>query len=167
MRLFVLLCISLLMSLPTQATELKGMYDPDKMLESFALIGPARVGTDKTGTVRKIFGEVQSDAGGVIPYEALFMMCDGTKDACANIMMRYDWYADEDDVWCAINTWEAMPEYPQKAWAGFAFDKVRLIREQFGFEGASVEPRWKFVQMWRQELERFHALTQNLPESCE
>ena len=146
---------------PAHATELKGMYDPAKMVETFALIGPAQLGVDDSGTVQKVLGEVQTDAGVTIPYEALFMLCKGTRDACANVHMRHDWYAQKEDVWCAINAWKALPDYKNRAHAAYAFDKVRLIREQVGFVGATVEPRWKFVQFWRQELEAFHAITKD------
>ncbi|MFK7940125.1 MAG: hypothetical protein AB8B82_12140 [Roseovarius sp.] len=159
-------CLVSCLALPAQATELKGMYDPAKLLETFALIGPARLSTDKTGTVQKIIGQVQAEDGAMIPYEAIFMMCDDTKHACANVHMRHDWYAEKADVWCAINTWKAMPDYKNRAYAAFAFDKVRVIREQFGFVGATVEPEWKFVQFWRKELQSFHAVTQDLPNDC-
>lgn len=57
-----------------------------------------------------------------------------------------------------------MPDYRNRAYAAFAFDKVRVIREQFGFVGATVEPRWKFVQLWRKELETFREITENCSE---
>lgn len=159
MRRYLLAIMAFVWVIPAQALELTGMYDPAKMVDSFALIGDAQLGTDETGTVQKVIGQAKASDGSVIPYEAIFMICDGTKDACANVHMRHDWYADKDKVWCAINAWKAMPVYKNRASAAFAFDKVRLIREQMGFVGATVEPRWKFVQLWRQELETFQEIT--------
>ena len=151
---------------PLAATELTGSYSPSDMLERFKLIGEARLGTDSSGNVTMIFGSVTAADSSAIPYEALFMMCDDQNTACANILLRHDWIAGREDVWCAINSWKDMGDYEHRATANFAFDKVRLIREQIGFGGYGTQPRWMFVQLWQKELRAFHALTQQVPGLC-
>lgn len=103
MRIFMISFLAVLCGLPVASSDLKGMYGPAQMVEYFALIGMARLGVDETMAVQRIFGEGELKGGVTIPYEALFMMCNGTKDACANIHLWRDWYADKADVWCTIN----------------------------------------------------------------
>lgn len=161
-----LTAVALTTSAFAQGVDLRGMYDADADLVSFQTIGDARLERAADGTSPVIHGTVMADDGTPIPYEAHFWICEDTGTSCANIHFRHDWYADRDQVWCAINRWDETAQVEGGANAAFAFDRVRLIREQMGFEGARVPSLAVIVANWAKELRQFHAITQQDQASC-
>lgn len=155
-----------LTSAHAEGFKLDGSYSPEETHEYFQLIGEAKLGTDVSGNVLMIFGSIEIEGGTTVDYEVLFSMCNELDTRCGNVRIRHDWHASRTDIWCIIQAWDDTGEYDNKARAGFAFDKIRLIREQFGFGSASGQSAWLFVQLWRHELLQFHALTEQDSEVC-
>lgn len=161
MKLFHILCMSVVMG-ATPATadlDLVGKYNAARDLAAFEQIGTATLTTDESGTVDIISGTVTAPDGTEIPYSALFMMCGDTPD-CANLHVRHDFYATggKDMLFEIIGEWKATGRSP---WAGYAFDKIRLIEEAFGFVGTDSPNAFVIALFWQQNLIAFHEMTKD------
>ncbi len=137
-------------------TALVGKYNPTRDLVAFQQIGSAALTTDETGNVPVIKGSITAPDGTVIPYEAMFMVCDDADTACNNLHLRHEYFADKDRLFEVIDMWKATGRTP---WAGYAFDKIRLIEEHFGAVGSDAPNAFVAALYWRENLIAFHDLT--------
>ncbi len=137
-------------------TALVGKYNPTRDLAAFQQIGSAALNTDDTGNVPVIKGSITAPDGTMIPYEALFMVCDDADTACSNLHLRREYFADKDRLFEVIDMWKATGRTP---WAGYAFDKISLIEEHFGAVGSDAPNAFVAALYWRENLIVFHDLT--------
>ncbi len=153
-------------SVSVNAHELEGNYNPEELVEIFRVIGKAELEVDESGTGPIISGSIMAADGTLLSYRVVFFLCDVNGMHCGNVLAKYSWPADKKMIWCVIKQWEAVPSYSDRAWAGFAFDKITLIRDRVGYNGYNSSPLWLWVQLWKKELLEFHSITRLAAKTC-